>query len=521
MILQYEFSENVTEISQKMLIFAPSMLKPTRYITRTLSIRISLMVVFAIAMLLLTALFIMSRYSRSAVREEAMRKAEQTLDATVQKVDNILLSAEQAAGNIYIDMLGHLGEPERMSVYTKKLVETNPYVKGCAIAFEPYYYKDRGQYFMSYSHHTGTGGLRAAATPIVEDHTFGQKPYTEQIWYTTPIEERKPSWINPLKELDTEEEPIVTFSLPIYSAEGRPVGVLAVDLSLALITEIVQAAKPSPNSYATLIDDGGSYIVHPDTGKLYHTTVQEYIRQGVHFSVQEAVEAMLAGRTGYRQILMNGVHSYVFYKPFVRSAVPGRAEDELGWSAGIVYPEDDIFDDYRDLLHVVLAIAIVGLLLLLVLCQAFTHRQLLPLRMLTRSAQRIADGHYDEPIPESSQHDEVGRLQNHFVQMQRALATHVGELNRLTATLKEQGEGLAKAKAQAMEADRMKNAFLHNMTNQMSAPVGAIAADVAQLCEHGQEMATGEADRLVDDIQQQGKAVTELLNDLLNVSQEK
>ena len=75
----------------------------------------------------------------------------------------------------------------------------------------------------------------------------------------------------------------------------------------------------------------------------------------------------------------------------------------LGWSVGIVYPEEDIFGDYNRLLTYVLLIAFIGILLLVLLCRFIIHRRLLPLIFLTKSAHRIANGHYDEAIPDSHQ----------------------------------------------------------------------------------------------------------------------
>ena len=487
--------------------------------TSPLSIRISLMVVFSTALLLSVALFIMFRYARKAMREEALQKAEQTLEATVQHIDNVLLSVEQSAGNVYADMLNHLNQPERMFVYSRKLVETNAHIAGCAIAFDPYYYKDRGQYFMAYVHRTSTDGLHTTDSPIIQSETFGNVPYTEQVWFTTPMQTGKPCWINPLKDQDTEGDPIVTFSLPIYDHGGKRIGVLAVDVSLVLLSDIVLAAKPSPNSYATLLGSDGSFIVHPDSSKLLHQTAFTQTRKGADPSVAEAVQAMVAGETGYKRVFLNGTDNYVFYKPFKRSLVPGRFMEDLGWSAGIVYPENDIFGDYNHLLYVVLSIAGAGLLLLFLLCRTITYRQLKPLRLLTRSAQRIAEGHYDEPIPESHQQDEVGRLQDHFLQMQQSLAGHVGELQRLTATLREQGKVLEEAYHQAKEADRMKTAFLHHMTNQMMAPVNDVCNCVSTLCQYSQSMEQAEASQLADTIQQQGSVLADLLNNLLEVSQ--
>jgi len=121
-------------------------------------------------------------------------------------------------------------------------------------------------------------------------------------------------------------------------------------------------------------------------------------------------------------------------------------------------------------------------------------------------------------VPDSRQHDEVGRLQNHFQQMQRALSTRMGELERLTTALHHQSEELAAAYEQAKEANAMKTAFLHHMTNQMTAPVSAIDRSVTMLYHHYQEMEQHEVDHLAVDIQQQGQTVTELLDDLLETA---
>ena len=487
-----------------------------KFISKTLSVRISFMVVCPFALLLSAALLVMFIFSRKAVEEEALQKAEQTLDATLLNIDNILLSVEQSAGNIYYDLLFHLDQPDRMFTYCRQLLEANPYITGCAIAFEPDYYKEHGQYFMAYMYRSRRGGLSSTTSPIIQKETFGNVPYSEQVWYTKPMETGSPCWLGPLKGSETDGEAIITFSLPVFAKGGQKVGVMGVDMSLSLLSDIVLSAKPSPNSYATLLGSDGSYIVHPDKNKILRQTIADLTDP----SAKEAAQLMVSGETGYRFFRLKGEGCYVFYKPFKRAVVPGRSTDDIGWSVGIIYPEDDIFGDYRQLLYVVLAVACAGLLLLFILCQLFTHRLLMPLRMLTQSAQRIADGHYDEPIPDSHQHDEVGSLQHHFQQMQLALAAKMSELDQLTASLKERGEVLGEAYEQAKEADRMKTTFLHNMTNQMIHPVGTIITDVSELCDHCQDMSRQQSAVLVDRILEQSTTVTELLNDLLEVSQD-
>ncbi len=494
------------------------MLHIRRLLNGKLSTQISVKIVLAIAILLAAALFVMLRFSRKAVKEEARRNAEQTLEYTVRQIDNILLSVEQSVGNVYWDMLTHLDEPDKMYTYAEKLVRCNSYIAGCAIAFEPYYYKEKGEYFLAYVHRSYNDDLGTPGASIYRKAAFGNVPYTEQSWYRQPIDMGRPTWIDPLDNEVASGVAITSFCIPIYAQGGHRVGVLAVDVTLSLISKIVLTTKTSPNSYAIMLGRDGSYIVHPNASRVANKSIITEEKGDYAPEVKAAVDSMLAGATGYQRFKLDGVDNYVFYKPFERSVVPGRSMEDSGWSIGLIYPEEDIFGTYNRLLRMIVLIAVVGITLLFFCCRAITHRQLLPLRMLTASAQRIAEGHYDDAIPDTLQQDEVGTLQRHFQQMQQALSVHVGELERLNARLHKQGEMLAKSYDRVKEADRVKTAFLHNMTDQMMCPVAILEQDVTALCQQDQNQ--DQTGKLVEDITKQGKVVTDLLNDLLKMSQE-
>ena len=444
------------------------MAKLPRLITRTLSFRLSLTVIAALATLLLVALLIIFVFSRKAVKEEALMDASQTLEATMQRIDNILLKVEQSSGNVYWKMLPYIHQPEKLELYTRKLVETTPYIIDCDITWDT-------------------------------DSAAADSIFT--------------GWINPEEK---NVKAITTFRLPVFDGR-RKVGVMDVDVSLALISKLVLEAKPSPNSFCTLLKPDGTVIVHPDSTILNHH-ILEFVKNG-HPSMAEAVQAMLNGGTGYKYFDLDGEDYYVFYKPFERAEVMGRAMSKLGWSAGIVYPEDDIFGGYNRLLYTVLIIAVIGLALLFLTCRFYIRHQLMPLRKLEKSAQRIAEGNYDEPIRYSRRRDEVGRLQNHFREMQQSLATRMGEMKQLSETLKERGEELQATYEQAQAAERMKTNFLYNMSDQMMEPVDGIRKRVLTISDPSKQLTEEETDQLVDGIQQRGDKVTALLNQLIAESE--
>jgi HAMP domain-containing protein len=416
----------------------------------------------------LVALLIIFVFSRKAVKEEALMDASQTLEATMQRIDNILLKVEQSSGNVYWKMLPYIHQPEKLELYTRKLVETTPYIIDCGITWDT-------------------------------DSAAADSIFT--------------GWINPEEK---NVKAITTFRLPVFDGR-RKVGVMDVDVSLALISKLVLEAKPSPNSFCTLLKPDGTVIVHPDSTILNHHILE--LTQDDHPSMTEAAQAMLNGETGYRYVKLDGEDYYVFYKPFERAEVMGRAMSKLGWSAGIVYPEDDIFGDYNRLLYTVLIIAVIGLALLFLTCRFYIRHQLMPLRKLEKSAQRIAEGNYDEPIRHSRRRDEVGRLQNHFLEMQLSLATRMGEMEQLSETLKERGEELQATYEQAQAAERMKTNFLYNMSDQMMAPVDGIRKRVLTISDPSKQLTEEDTNQLVDGIQQRGEKVTALLNQLIAESE--
>ena len=178
----------------------------TKKISQTLLLRLSLIVVFVVAVLLLVSLAIIFNFSRQELREKAMRNSENSLEATVQDIDHVLLSVEQSAGNVYWEVMAHLNEPDRMLNYSRRMVECNPYIVGCAIVFKPNYYPGH-ELFMAYVRRKGHSETTDASSELVVRETFTNRPYTEQVWYTEPMTMGRACWTNPLKNDNTEDEP--------------------------------------------------------------------------------------------------------------------------------------------------------------------------------------------------------------------------------------------------------------------------------------------------------------------------
>lgn len=506
------------------------MLKWPKIIDKNLSIKLSIIASSEIALLLCVSLLILFHFSRQALKEEVISNAVQTLESTTRHIDNILLTVEQSTRHIYPEVATHLDQPERMQDYCRQITESNHYIEGCAIAFKPGYYQEQ-KLFMTYLYRKGKSIAKDTLSELMQQETFTNRPYTEQVWYTKPVQTGRACWVGPLKNNNTEEEALITFCLPLFDQDKNCIGVVATDVSISLLSQIILSVKPSQNGYCTLLAEDGSYIIHPDTVKLYQHSVFTQSKSVLNQSIKDAAQSMIKGESGYKTFRMN-THSgdsltgrqttqswHVFFKPFHNLEVPDRTINELKWSVGVVFPDNDIFLEYNQLLYYIIGIAIIGILILFLLFRVITSQLLKPLHMLTHTAQQIAKGAFDETIPATQRDDEIGQLQEHFKNMQEALIRHISEQQRLTEMLDEQGKMLRKSYSRAKEADRMKTAFLHYMTNQMVGPADAINACSHTLCDNYCAISREEAENNYNTIQQQGDVIIDVLDQMIHTAE--
>lgn len=481
-------------------------MKMIQYLKQSLAAKLSLGVIVCMVVLFMTALGILFHYSRIAVKEEAIEKATQTLEGTMLHVENTLHEVEVSADNMKWLVEQHIDTPDSMFTFSRSILENNPHLYGCSIAFDPYFYPEKGKYFSAYSYNGGDS---------IETEQEGSDLYEYYCmdWYLIPYLLERPYWVEPFREYDTGginvSDVITTFCQPIHDHDGKKVGVLSVDLSLKWFSHTISEAKPFPHSYSILLGKGGTFLVHPDSTKLFYQTIFTPTLEEPDTVLTALGEAMVNGESGYKVLHRDGKDLYVFYNAFKHT----------DWSVAIVCSEEDIFEPYNSLQRSLMLIAVMGLLLLFVFCILIIRRGLKPLKQLAHAAQRIADGEYEEKVPTSQRHDEIGHLQHSFSMMQRALSDHIGELNRTTDTLTQRNRELQKAYELAKEADRVKTAFINNMTDQMAHPVSVIAAESDILREGHTTFTPEEMTAHVDTMLENTEAVTKLLNQLLDASE--
>ena len=389
------------------------------YIRRKLSIRVSLWVVLFAAIIFTVALGFLFYQSREAVRQEAISHATQILDKTSLRVEGILNRVEVASNMTKWLVERHPDKADSMFVYSRGMLLNNPDFYNCSIAFEPYYFKDKGRYFSAYTKHVGDS-LRT----IQGGSDSYQYFFTD--WYLMSTLLDKPSWTEPYVDLDVAtntSEMVTSYCLTIKNRYGQKIGVVNTSLSINWLSQTISATKPYPNSYSIMIGRGGTYFVHPDSTKITRQTIFTQAIEHPDTALVALGHAMQRGEEGMKHMTINGTDSYVFYKPLGKT----------GCSMAIVCPENDIFGGFDRLRRSVMGIVISGLLLMLFLFIRIITRELSPLRRLAHEAETIASGQFDATLPDFQRIDEIGQLTHSFTGMQQSLVKYIEELKDTTA----------------------------------------------------------------------------------------
>ena len=393
-----------------------------RQIRHSLGARLSLWIVLFTALLFVGGLGYFFVIAREAVRREAIQGATRELDNTVLRVNGILEDVELVANNLEWLIYRDLDNPDIMMEYSRNAVLSNPFLNGCSISFEPYYYKSKGKYYSCYSYNNGK-------QVYTQQEGNDQYQYFYLDWYLLPKLLNQPCWTEPYtdqEEFDNQtmdSRMMVSYCKPLIGNDGSFVGALSLDISLEWLSKTISSVKPYPNSYSMMLGRGGTYLVHPDPGKLFYQTIFTQDLVEPNPEVHALGVDMLAWKDGHQFLSVNGEPSYVFYKPMMTT----------GWSVGIVCPERDIFGSFQLMQRIVTMVVLLALIAMFIIVSRVIRKQIQPLSVLAVQAQTIAAGHFDSPLALSDRKDEIGILNRSFREMQTSLVNYIDELTATTA----------------------------------------------------------------------------------------
>ena len=176
-------------------------------------------------------------------------------------------------------------------------------------------------------------------------------------------------------------------------------------------------------AYSLVIDSAGNYIYHPDKQRIHQGNFFDDIRQSPEGLVSKLKQGLSAGKKEHQRIKIDGMRTYIFYTRV-------RGTD---WTNAIVVP----------IRGLQIPTYLIGLILLAVVCIALSvaywvsritiQRSTQPLHLLANSADEVAKGNFQNPLPDLQYNDEISHLRDSFGNMQHSLTLYIDQLKTTTA----------------------------------------------------------------------------------------
>lgn len=209
--------------------------------------------------------------------------------------------------------------------------------------------------------------------------------------------------------------------------------------------------------------------------------------------------------SGYRKLVHEGNEMFIFTQPL----------GDRSFILTAVCPAEDVYGRYSRMQWFLLLRGVAGVLILLFVLYTVVGRHLRPLHLLADSAQNIANGNLDTPIPDTHHEHEAGRLQTSLKKMQQALKAYMTEIQQKQVTLSNQNAELKAAYAEVQAYEEKKSNFVRDMTAQMAQPVASLCQQAEDICRDSDTMTKEEMKLRQQVIIKDSETITQLLDKLM------
>lgn len=352
------------------------------------------------------------------------------LETTNDKVEGMLDKVEVSAVNNLAEIQESLETPEEVLNALEKELLLNPHIVGYGVGFNPDYYPEKGHWFEPYVARRDNGQIERLQ--IGSD----QHDYLNAKWFRETLETGKGQWSDPYYDEAGAKTILCTFSAPVVDNEGNTVGVFGADIPLQWLYEELSRLNEQVNRksyfrkrfdneriYSFILGRDGVYIAHPEMERTLTGSYFDFAGTEMSEEYRQIGEEMLAGKKSSKTTYMDGIRSVVYYSPLSRA----------GWSMAIVVPTSALYRPGKVIATIILLLMGIGLLVTSLISGLSTRRATRPLKYLATSAEEIAKGNFNTPLPEIKQNDEIRLLRDSFEDMQHSLSSYIDKLTTATA----------------------------------------------------------------------------------------
>ena len=398
---------------------------------RSFAARMSRWVILVLLIMMGSLSYLLYFYIRDVLTEVIASNYHSGLRASDSRIADVMSDITVAVKNNIPDIENHLAQPDQVQTVVERIVMQNPSIRSCGVSFIDNYYPQKGHLFCPYAMRNDS--MQVEATQLGS----AGNDYLSADWFQEALARDSAYWSTPFFNGQDSETPLVAYLCPVRNPQGRVVGILGADLSLDFMTRFLQEqdsifSKEAWSFYnggdrSYVISNDGTYVTHPDHRRIQKGNFFVHIKDTDEPDIaSKVVNDMKDGKTSNDEtekvLMVNRKESYLFYRPvtgtdwMLVSSVSTSSLQAFGMVAGILF------------------IWIIGLALLVtfLVCYLTIKRTAKPLKLLAGTADKVAQGQFDTPLPTIKHDDEICQLRDSFENMQHSLTAYIEDLKATT-----------------------------------------------------------------------------------------
>lgn len=386
---------------------------------KSLSTRIVVNILTFSILLFLILLGTFYFFSKKTIEQKTQANAIEVSQRTVLQTERVLFSTETILANYLWMLESNTIDANYITTLTKTIVANNPEIMGCAIAFEPSYFSEKGRYFCPYTYRKNDSTL----TKLLGNVDY---EYFIMDWYQIAKVTKQPYWSEPFFDEGGSDALITSYSIPFFrnSDLGRHIaGVITIDLSLEWFTDIIADVRILESGYAMVLSRHGTIVTHPNEELIMHETIFSYAAETNNPTLRELGRDMLKGHTDNVSCMLDERKMQLFYTPLPSSS----------WTLVVAFPEKEMYSALRNISIILVLLIVVGLIMMIFVVSKIVKKQIAPLHDFANSAREIANGNFHATLPQIDTQDEMLDLHDSFLFMQNQLSTYIENLKNTTS----------------------------------------------------------------------------------------
>jgi len=244
---------------------------------------------------------------------------------------------------------------------------------------------------------------------------------TSRPWYQDAVNTKKVTWTSPYIDSGTGKL-VVSVASPVYNKKnhGDFVGVLALDISLEKLTELVNSIKIGQEGNASLVDANGNILIHPT------------IEFGAPVPVEELHAALTTKTSDIVDYTWDGDRRFASF-----TTIP-----QTNWRLLGIIRYAELEANTKSILKGTLTNGIISLLVAIIIGFFFSGMITKPLKLLSEDMKKIGSGDFTIRTQVKSK-DEVGAVAATLNQMIQQLGSLIGTIQNITTEVSHAADTLA------------------------------------------------------------------------------